>query len=62
MSLQLNAPAFQPLQQPMPRMVPPLAPQDNSLTTCTVSADTPKQCPTTDSDRFYQWCKLPFTF
>ena len=41
-SLQPNAPAFQPLQQQMSTIAPPLAPQNNSSITCTVSADTPK--------------------
>ena len=33
---------FQPLQQQMFTIAPPLAPQNNSWITCTVSADTPK--------------------
>ena len=41
-SLQSNAPAFQSLQQQLSTIVPPLAPQNNSSITCTVSADTPK--------------------
>ena len=41
-SLQRNVPAFQPLQQQMFNMTPPLAPQNNISTTCTVSADTLK--------------------
>ena len=40
-SLQPNALAFQPLQQ-QSTIAPLLAPQNNSLTTCTVSADTAK--------------------
>ena len=41
-SLQPNDPPFQPWQQQMSTMTPPLAPQNNSMTTCTVSNDTPK--------------------
>ena len=41
-SLQLNTPAFQPLQQQISTIAPPLAPQNNSLTTYTVSTNTPK--------------------
>ena len=41
-TLQPNIPAFQPLQQQMSTMASPLAPQNNSSTTCTVNADIPK--------------------